>query len=78
MMRDAGYKFERGDIRFTIVENAKCGTCKNTTDCFRWYDLGETGEPRIVLTQCHECDLETDPRSAELVEDLENIDNWKN
>ena len=46
-------------------------------ECFQWYDLDENGQPVITLTQCGMCDMDTDPRGAECIENLRNPEMWR-
>jgi len=63
--------------QYTMLENVKCDGCGATTDCFRYYKL-DAGVPTVDYTLCgYDCDLDTDPRGAELEEDLQNPNNWK-
>ena len=62
--------------KYTIAEEEKCNVCGNITECFQHYKL-DNGVPRVFLTECGMCDMDTDPRGAESAEDLQNPNNWK-
>ena len=63
--------------KYTIVENTQCDNCGATTDCFQYFKLDD-GVPTVDYTLCgEECDLDTDPRGAECIEDLQDPNNWK-
>lgn len=62
---------------YTIAKESKCNTCGGITDCFEWYELDDNGAPRVFLTECGYCDMDTDPRGAESAEDLQNPEMWR-
>ena len=63
--------------KYTIIGPTTCHTCDAFDECFQWYDLDENGQPVITLTQCGMCDMDTDPRGAECIEDLRNPEMWR-
>ena len=53
-----------------IIEVAECDACDNKNlECFRWFDR-KNGKPRLVSTECYECDMDTDPRGESCLEDI--------
>jgi hypothetical protein len=62
---------------YTIVKNTECPKCGTVTECFQHYEWDdESGAPRVWSTECGYCDMDTDPRGAEMEEDLRNPEMW--
>ena len=62
---------------YTIVEDTKCAECGEVTECFQHYEWNhETNMPHVFATECAYCDMDTDPRGAESVEDLQDPEMW--
>ena len=61
---------------YTVInEPTKCDTCGAVTDVFEHYQWTDAG-PQVWWTVCGYCDEDTDPRGAEMQEDLQNPEMW--
>ena len=57
---------------YFTIEIAECGCGNNNIECFNWYNIVDS---KVVFdySECYECDLDTDPRGAN---SLEEITEW--
>ena len=59
------------DMEFTIAWK-KCDTCGKTNDSFVWYARVD-GDLHNVMTECYECDLDTDPQAVRDMDEIEEL-----
>ena len=60
------------NTEFTIVEQVTCDTCKRTMDSFQWWERKD-GVLVNILTECYECDMDTDPQTVKDMEEIEEL-----